>query len=969
MYDPDNASLKSREYPAMAEYVVKTSDGRSAVIQATCSTTIYDILLHVSASLGLTDEHGGIETMVRCGPRVMRMDESLEEAGLLTGCSLEVESGRHAGMPNSSAHNSYGDSYTNLLLLHIRSGTDTDVVRANEAAEQEETFTKLKAVLAARLSPSQSSIEFDPKIDDTELLLRQFWELDQDHDGAVSKEELFGSPLLQKPENAEMAKIFQRSWMCDLAVVDDALAHLDESDFGAFRRTTATPDNAFDRAASVREVFEKASVQTFTRIRSTGSSSATASSAAMLELMVTRTGLDGLLTRNFSAQQVSGSGVQAEGKLELALKALAQELLPDDKDLDFLAFKKVMRRLPRVAGQRIEWVNEMGIAASLARHLPPGTFEDGLDGIKRLDDASADQALDAFCADLKRTFKAYLVETKQDQGSTSAMAANSKFEGFQGSFASLKDFHAGAEATLQLGYPNPDIEKGIRTEHTAHISTKKLFVTPNYSIATCLVIEYWWAIYEENPTDKVVIGLRDEAVRLIKKLHSDRGDIGIRSDASISGDARIIFPGESGDSFVESLVLVKIKAESKKCMKAVQQAAEKLLDTEEEKARSYRTIDQAACLSWMATRSSIRRQLAPASVQGEAGVCMVGVVLPMSKARAGAKCAVLQTEVAGAFPQDVAASVVVTLMSDKELAFSDRPDIDELKKHMAELSLFELKTWARTIWGIPDSASNPTRELIGARIIDSFVQTELQGDFRSALANAEDSELNAVLQDWSPTSNSGASRQERIDMLCQSLITEARWKEVESWVRLFIARIQGRTRLGLKGLMQREKKKIKKFELVAAEVLALYIYTGPEFVPINAICRNFPQNVLDLLRGDATTPRNTLCTTLFCITSGIKKLGRYTDLPEDRKVYRGLGRMLLPPQFWVPHGTPAWRGGVERAFMSTTADKRVAVFYANGRGTVVEIHVGRIQIGGDVSFLSMVSRAYCASRGRTHSLP
>jgi hypothetical protein len=64
--------------------------------------------------------------------------------------------------------------------------------------------------------------------------------------------------------------------------------------------------------------------------------------------------------------------------------------------------------------------------------------------------------------------------------------------------------------------------------------------------------------------------------------------------------------------------------------------------------------------------------------------------------------------------------------------------------------------------------------------------------------------------------------------------------------------------------------------------------------------------------------------------------------------------MLLPAQFWVPHGSPAWRGGVERAFMSTTADKDVALFYANGKGTVVEISVGRIQIGGDVSFLSMV---------------
>ena len=64
--------------------------------------------------------------------------------------------------------------------------------------------------------------------------------------------------------------------------------------------------------------------------------------------------------------------------------------------------------------------------------------------------------------------------------------------------------------------------------------------------------------------------------------------------------------------------------------------------------------------------------------------------------------------------------------------------------------------------------------------------------------------------------------------------------------------------------------------------------------------------------------------------------------------------MLLPSQFWVPHGEPAWRGGVEKAFMSTTADKAVALHYAKGKGTIVEIDVGRIQIGGDVSFLSMV---------------
>jgi hypothetical protein len=64
--------------------------------------------------------------------------------------------------------------------------------------------------------------------------------------------------------------------------------------------------------------------------------------------------------------------------------------------------------------------------------------------------------------------------------------------------------------------------------------------------------------------------------------------------------------------------------------------------------------------------------------------------------------------------------------------------------------------------------------------------------------------------------------------------------------------------------------------------------------------------------------------------------------------------MLLPHEFWVPHGNPLWKGGVERALMSTTVDKSVALHYAGGKGTVVEIDVGRIQIGGEVAFLSMV---------------
>ena len=154
--------------------------------------------------------------------------------------------------------------------------------------------------------------------------------------------------------------------------------------------------------------------------------------------------------------------------------------------------------------------------------------------------------------------------------------------------------------------------------------------------------------------------------------------------------------------------------------------------------------------------------------------------------------------------------------------------------------------------------------------------------------------------------------------------------------------------------MEREKEIILKNKL-KLEILAMHLYTGPEFIPMNSICRNHPQNIMDLLKGDG--PRlesNRLCTTLFCVSSGLKKLGRSTEVPENRTVYRGLGHMRLPSEFWTASGAPPWRGGVERAFMSTTADKDVALYYANGKGTVVEISVGRVQIGGDVSFLSMV---------------
>jgi hypothetical protein len=82
--------------------------------------------------------------------------------------------------------------------------------------------------------------------------------------------------------------------------------------------------------------------------------------------------------------------------------------------------------------------------------------------------------------------------------------------------------------------------------------------------------------------------------------------------------------------------------------------------------------------------------------------------------------------------------------------------------------------------------------------------------------------------------------------------------------------------------MEREKGKIKKCGLTLSEVLSGHLYTGADFMLLNGICRSFPPNILELLKGDATTAENKMCTTLFCISSCLKKLSQSTDLPDSR---------------------------------------------------------------------------------------
>ena len=98
------------------------------------------------------------------------------------------------------------------------------------------------------------------------------------------------------------------------------------------------------------------------------------------------------------------------------------------------------------------------------------------------------------------------------------------------------------------------------------------------------------------------------------------------------------------------------------------------------------------------------------------------------------------------------------------------------------------------------------------------------------------------------------------------------------------------------------------------EIIGLRLYSGPLFVKLNAVLRN-----------KGKTEGNNYSNVIHAILSGIAKLSQVSGIPEGRKVYRGVGGMRLPACFYVPNDKGVL-GGAERAFMSTTTNRDVAIY-------------------------------------------
>eukprot|EP00445_Apocalathium_hangoei_P041850 CAMPEP_0203973722 /NCGR_PEP_ID=MMETSP0359-20131031/99736_1 /ASSEMBLY_ACC=CAM_ASM_000338 /TAXON_ID=268821 /ORGANISM="Scrippsiella Hangoei, Strain SHTV-5" /LENGTH=963 /DNA_ID=CAMNT_0050911887 /DNA_START=80 /DNA_END=2970 /DNA_ORIENTATION=- len=144
---------------------------------------------------------------------------------------------------------------------------------------------------------------------------------------------------------------------------------------------------------------------------------------------------------------------------------------------------------------------------------------------------------------------------------------------------------------------------------------------------------------------------------------------------------------------------------------------------------------------------------------------------------------------------------------------------------------------------------------------------------------------------------------------------------------------------------------IKEPALLVAELLGARLYTGPMFVKYNAVLRSFTKSEFMVKQFKDLCADNLFVTTLHAINSAFIKLSK---LQAAQVVYRGMSGGTLPREFREPNQFNVC-GGVEFAFMSTTTDRNVALFYASNEskpGLLFEIQLGMVDRGADLRWLS-----------------
>ena len=156
-----------------------------------------------------------------------------------------------------------------------------------------------------------------------------------------------------------------------------------------------------------------------------------------------------------------------------------------------------------------------------------------------------------------------------------------------------------------------------------------------------------------------------------------------------------------------------------------------------------------------------------------------------------------------------------------------------------------------------------------------------------------------------------------------------------------------------------QKPMAKAAQLTREEVVSIVMYSGPAFVLYNAVLRRFPADIYEVFKA----ADNLFSTTIFVLVSAINKLSRCANIPTGTLLYRGLGGTLeFPERFTRPDPSPPCKtpnalGFLEYGFMSTTADKSIAVQYSGvkegkPKAGILQIRPNSVDRGADISEFS-----------------
>jgi hypothetical protein len=356
-----------------AEFDILREQLKTSVYAPECSDCAWQFP-DVSAEVGVSNIAGDAD--IDCTDRATEMKHDQQSRQL----SVDDAGEKHDHVASSKTFEEYLRTVVQQLERQ-QNVMDADHSKLKALDDQVATLKGLETILAIRLkkAPQKSLLptiilntpaeagdqRFDEIMDDDEVLLRLFYEVDTKGNGKISMEELSETPLLQTKENTEMRRVLQRALGCDLQALEEALAPLAVEDLVLYMQQGLDCD-ASDKTAVVKTIFD-----------AIGPSWPAVSSETDQAAGVPGKGVTRVATRADFCRFIAGADAQVENSpLGKTLAKLAA-VLPVDEQIDFLALKESARKVPRVVAQRLQWVRTMGLDAALARHLPPGTLDDG----------------------------------------------------------------------------------------------------------------------------------------------------------------------------------------------------------------------------------------------------------------------------------------------------------------------------------------------------------------------------------------------------------------------------------------------------------------------------------------------------------------------------------------------------------------------------------------------------------------